>query len=298
MDGDICMSINLIRSNIGRIQKDIANIHKKVSDEKKKESQLVTKINRIQGSITKNTSASTLKSKLNEIDRLNRGIANSSGKQADLLKRLFNKNNELNRYQTQLSREKEQERKKQEDLQKRREREQLDYQKKITKELEEQKRLMSSLNQRPAHTYFPDGPTEKTEEPKWDFFISHASEDKEDFVRPLSEELKRIGVKVWYDEFSLKVGDSLRQSIDKGLADSKYGVVVISTSFIKGNWPQYEVNGLVAREMEGAKVILPIWHKVAKSDVIKYSPTLADKVALNSSILDIPEIAKRLSEVL
>jgi hypothetical protein len=48
-------------------------------------------------------------------------------------------------------------------------------------------------------------------------FISHASEDKEDFVRPLAETLQQLGVKVWYDEFTLKVGDSLRRKIDSGL---------------------------------------------------------------------------------
>lgn len=282
------MSINLIRSNIDRIRRDIADIHKKISDEKKKESQLVTRTNQLQNSITKNTSASTVKSKLNKISRLNRDIATSSSRL---------KNIDLNRYQIQLSKEEERERKKQEDLQKRHEREQLEYQKIITTELEEQKRLVSALNKQPT-TGSSAGSSTKTEEPKYDFFISHASEDKEDFVRPLAEELRRIGVSVWYDEFSLRVGDSLRQSIDKGLANSKYGIVVISTSFIQKNWPQYEVNGLVAREMEGVNIILPIWHKVSKSDVIKYSPTLADKVALNSSLLDISEIAKRLSDVL
>lgn len=44
-------------------------------------------------------------------------------------------------------------------------------------------------------------------------FISHASEDKEDFVRPLAETLQQLGVNVWYDEFTLKVGDSLRQKL-------------------------------------------------------------------------------------
>ena len=45
-------------------------------------------------------------------------------------------------------------------------------------------------------------------------FISHASEEKADFVRPLAHALKKQGLRVWYDEFSLKPGDSLRRSID------------------------------------------------------------------------------------
>ena len=56
--------------------------------------------------------------------------------------------------------------------------------------------------------------------PQWDAFISHAWEDKESFVRPLAHRLTALGALVWYDEFSLKLGDSLSSSIDKGLAGS------------------------------------------------------------------------------
>jgi len=289
------MSIDSIMSNINRLQRDIADIRKKISDEKKKESQALSKIGQIQRNITNNTSPSTFNSKMRDIDRLSKGIADSSKKQADLSKKLADKTSDLNKYQIELSKEQERERKKQEDLLKKREREQLEYQKKITRELSEQKRLMTELDSRP--TRISAAPSVQMEEPKYDFFISHASEDKDDFVRPLAEELIRSGARVWYDEFSLKIGDSLRQSIDKGLVSSRYGIVVISASFIAKNWPQYEVNGLVAREMEGVKVILPIWHKVSKTEVIKYSPTLADKFALNS-LNDIPEIAKQLLEFL
>ena len=68
---------------------------------------------------------------------------------------------------------------------------------------------------------------------EWDVFISHASEDKEGFVRPLAKSLRQRGLRVWYDEFTLKVGDSLRRSIDRGLARSRYGVVVISPNFLR-----------------------------------------------------------------
>ena len=132
----------------------------------------------------------------------------------------------------------------------------------------------------------------------YDFFVSHASEDKNDFVRPLVQELEKRGIKVWYDEFTLKVGDSLRRSIDQGLANSRYGIVVLSNSFFAKNWPQYELDGLVAREMDGRKVILPIWHKVTKDEVCSYSPSLADKVALNSSNQSLEDIACGLEDVL
>jgi hypothetical protein len=115
-------------------------------------------------------------------------------------------------------------------------------------------------------------------ERKWDVFICHASEDKERFVARFAEALRDMGVAVWYDDFTLEVGDSLSRSIDKGLAGSRYGVVVISRDFMRKGWPEYELRGLVTREVDGEKVILPVWLGVTKSDIAAYSPALADKV--------------------
>jgi hypothetical protein len=119
----------------------------------------------------------------------------------------------------------------------------------------------------------------------YDLFISHASEDKDEFVRPLAISLIRKGWKVWYDELSLKVGDSLRRSIDSGLILSKHGLVVLSPSFLSKNWPAYELDGLTTKEMiSGNAVILPLWHKVTRDDVARYSLSLADRVALSSEM--------------
>ena len=132
----------------------------------------------------------------------------------------------------------------------------------------------------------------------YDAFISHASEDKKGVVRSLADALAKMGFRVWYDEFELRVGDSLRQSIDKGLVNSRYGIVVLSGAFFAKNWPQYELNGLTAREMEGHKVILPVWHGVTKADVLQYSPTLADKVAVTMQGNSIKKVAAELAKVL
>ncbi|HKP02512.1 MAG TPA: toll/interleukin-1 receptor domain-containing protein [Chthoniobacterales bacterium] len=116
----------------------------------------------------------------------------------------------------------------------------------------------------------------------WDVFISHASEDKEQVARPLAEWLEHsYGLKVWFDELELKAGDSLRRSIDNGLANSKFGVVIISKSFMAKQWPQDELAALATREIAGKKVILPIWHDVTSAEVRNWSPLLADRVALN-----------------
>jgi len=129
---------------------------------------------------------------------------------------------------------------------------------------------------------------------QWDVFISHASEDKESLVRPLAVSLRNLGVSVWYDEFSLRLGDSLSRSIDRGLVGSRFGLVVISLHFISKPWPDYELRGLVAREINEDRVILPLWHGVTRNQVLRFSPSLADKVALNTTGLNAQDIAIRL----
>ncbi len=123
----------------------------------------------------------------------------------------------------------------------------------------------------------------------YDVFVSHASEDKDAFVRPLAERLRDAHIEVWYDEFSLNVGDSLRRSIDRGLAQARFGIVVLSPHFFAKQWSQWELDGLVARQNSAeGDVILPVWHNVSRGDVVAYSPPLADKVAtLSSEGLDV-----------
>jgi hypothetical protein len=113
----------------------------------------------------------------------------------------------------------------------------------------------------------------------WDVFISHATEDKQDVAAPLAGALKAAGLSVWYDEFELKIGDSLRRSIDEGLSKSRFGVVVLSKAFFAKEWPQKELDGLVGREVNGKKVILPVWFDVSADEVREHSPLLADRIA-------------------
>lgn len=117
----------------------------------------------------------------------------------------------------------------------------------------------------------------------WDVFISHASEDKEEFVRNMAVALRAKELKVWYDEFTLTLGDSLRRSIDNGLANSSFGIVVLSHNFFDKEWPQRELDGLVAKEVVSGKLILPVWHEVTKEEVATFSPILADRLAVSSA---------------
>jgi len=131
-------------------------------------------------------------------------------------------------------------------------------------------------------------------EKSWDLFISHAWEDKQSFVRPLAEALNRLGVSVWYDEFSLRPGDSLSRSIDQGLSNSKYALVIISPHFIGKGWAEYELRGLINRDIREGRVILPVWHGVTAQEVARFSPPLADKFAFNTCELSAEELAIRI----
>ena len=117
---------------------------------------------------------------------------------------------------------------------------------------------------------------------QWDVFISHASEDKETVAIPLAGWFTRAGLRVWLDAQELKIGDSLREKIEHGLAESRFGVVIISEIFLAKRWPQQELNGLTALEEDGQKVILPVWHNVTKLQVARVSPILADRLAANT----------------
>ena len=120
---------------------------------------------------------------------------------------------------------------------------------------------------------------------------------EEDFEKAQEVRLEKKPAAKVRDEFELKIGDSLREKIDNGLLKSKYGIVVISPDFIQKKWTAYEFNGMISKEMAGGKMILPIWHNVTKDAVIAYSPTLADKVALNTSIQTVAEIVTELKKL-
>ena len=130
---------------------------------------------------------------------------------------------------------------------------------------------------------------------KYDAFISYASEDKESFALPLAEKLISIGLDIWFDDFCLKIGDSLKQKIEQGLSNSKYGIVILSHNFFSKKWPQKELNALYNLEIEGRSAILPIWLEISQKEVMKYSPLLADKYALEAYI-GIDAVAAKLIE--
>ncbi|NGZ74096.1 toll/interleukin-1 receptor domain-containing protein [Saccharibacillus alkalitolerans] len=284
------MSLRTISLNIKRIQDNIADLNKKISEQKKKEADAHSKIVSLRKSIGKNISDSSLKGKLSQIAKQEEAVAKASAGVADLQKKLSLKTTAFYKYQNDMDKEKERENKKLDRIQERRDQENDQLHERLHDEIQAMKEERKAM--------LTQSDTDSFVEKQYDFFISHASEDKTEFVRPLVDELKKRGFEVWYDELTIKLGDSLRQMIDRGLANAKYGIVVLSPWFFKKNWTQFELDGLVGREMEGSKVILPIWHKISKDEVMKQSPMLAGKRAANTTTMTIEEIADELQQVL
>ena len=135
-------------------------------------------------------------------------------------------------------------------------------------------------------------------EEAYDVFISHASEDKESFVNLLVEELIKRGVKVWFDRKEITWGKSIRQSIDAGLKQSKFAIVVLSEFYINKYWTQKEFNALFCLGSKLGDFILPIWHNITPERAQRFSPMLSDSLALVSSDYTIEGIADMFVEKL
>ena len=117
----------------------------------------------------------------------------------------------------------------------------------------------------------------------WDVFISHANEDQVAVVDPLAELLRQAGVRVWVDAQELRLGDSLTGKINKGLASARYGVVVLSPSFLAKEWPKRELAALLSMEIQHGKRILPVLHELRFDDLLREYPLMADRVCVSTS---------------
>ncbi len=275
------MLISSIQSSIASTQRDIRRLQKWHSDKSRDVASKLKRIADLSGSLSQPSSASSAQYKLHQIQSLEKDVARLQSDMTLLNADIAKKTEKLQKNQSDLTKEQQ---RKQNTALKALERRQTAY-------CARQAGIITD-----ARARVTEAPSLVTDE--YDVFISHASEDKNDLVRPLADELVTLGLKVWYDEFRLKVGDSLRGSIDAGLAKSHFGIVVLSPSFFAMNWPQYELDGLVQRETDGGKIILPLWHKVSKDQVLKYSPSLADKLALNTTMFTIAELAQKLGDVI
>jgi len=278
------MTVDAASARVQKLLRELEQLNRRLEIESRDEARAVEQLARAQRSL-QSTSPSFKAMRESDVNRKIQELLSLQRKRATTQQTVAAKNSELSRAQAELAKAQVQESKRRLDEEQRRRREQDARDRALRDELKILRAAPPVA--KPAATT----PTTL----QYDLFISHASEDKDEVVRPLAELLRDHGLRVWYDEFVLKVGDSLRRKIDEGLAHSRFGVVVLSPAFFAKNWTQYELDGLVATENSvGQKVILPIWHRLTLDEIVARSPSLADRVALNTSIMSLSQIAEAL----
>ncbi len=117
---------------------------------------------------------------------------------------------------------------------------------------------------------------------KWDCFISYASDDRDAVASLLAHELQSKGIKVWYDQFEITPGMQLLSSINEGLANSNFGIVILSPHFFAKEWTQRELAGIYSLSIrEGDNpFIIPVWYKISVDEIKKRAPLLSDIIAI------------------
>jgi hypothetical protein len=143
-----------------------------------------------------------------------------------------------------------------------------------------------------------DLPVPVDEEGPPDVFLSYASEDEAAVARPLYEALTAAGLKVWFAPITMQIGDDQRREIDHGIATSRFSIVILSKHYLSKGWTNYELNGLIIKNVGGNQRLLPIWHEISKQEIIDFSPTLANKVARKTSDRTPQEIADEIIRVI
>lgn len=282
------MSVEQYQKTVNTLDKEIADLEKKRATLDSKCADLKKKIGDAEVAIRKTKSASTVKSKLNQISTWQKEESRKASESANIGKKISEKRTKRN------------------DAYKKMQKAQLDEEKKKDKRMKSMqvsyenrvKELTNQLSVKPIipeiiHTY-----VEYNEE--YDVFVSHAWEDKEGFVDEFVAELEKLDIKVWYDKQRIKWGDSMRARIDDGLKKSKFGIAVISPDYIADGkyWTKAELDGLFQLESVNGKMLLPIWHNITKQQVMNYSPIIASKLAMTTASMTADEIAKEMQSLL
>lgn len=270
-------TVNLLDKDIADLEKKKAVLDKKAADEQKKAANI---------SISKNTSTAMVGSKLKQRASHLAAANRASSESAALAKRIADKRKKRNDAATHLQREETKARKKQDE---------------VTKQMQQAyERRIEELQALSTPSILSKSKAEENSLPEYDVFVSHAWEDKAEFVDEFVGELRKLGVKVWYDTGEIKWGDSMRAKIDDGLRKSKFGVAVLSPDYIKDGkyWTKAELDGLFQLESVNGKILLPIWHKLTKKDVMKYSPIIGNKLAMTTATMTPAEIAAELLPLL
>ena len=116
----------------------------------------------------------------------------------------------------------------------------------------------------------------------YDVFISHAVEDKIPIANELYRRLEQKNLKVWYSGSELSVGDRLTESIHTSLDQCRFGVVIISPTYLSKIWALNEFFFLLTKEKDGQKVILPVLYDITPEQLAYRSTLMAEMFAVRA----------------
>lgn len=284
------MAIDSLNRQIGALEKEVSDLGKKISEQSTIESKEQSRISQIENSINKNTSLTTLKSKMREIERHKKNVLSAINKRAEFEKKRSAKNEQLAQLRKRLLAEESAQRKAD--------------QKSLHETKQKYEAMISNLQRRQTASeqaifqQVSNVNLEPGDNIEYDVFISHASEDKDNCVRPLYAKCVEKGITAFYDEASIQWGEGLRSKIDKGLSKCKLAIVVVSKAFLAKKWTADELDALFAIETASNRIILPLWHDISKEEVASRSPLLAGRKALKTSDYTFDEIADMLKGML
>lgn len=303
------MSLSTDRTALIRLTKEIGDLRTKEASEIKKEADATKNANTAYGRASKATSNSSASSYLSTGNRETQYAQRAQENRSKLANEIARKSQESAKLQERISKAEEAERKAlaTESQRQRREDERArkalaaanddlrrEYEASVTNlEAQIAAQIESKASDAPP---FEISAAEGEVEP-YDFFLSHAWADKEEFVDGFVRKAEAAGLRVWYDKFSLTWGDSIRQKIDEGLRNAYFGVVVLSPNFFSRPWTNYELDGIVQRDLSGKGRLLPIWHRLTQDDVEKHAPSLAGRLALSTASSSSDAIVRELIQV-
>ncbi|EGO7728040.1 toll/interleukin-1 receptor domain-containing protein [Enterococcus faecalis] len=249
--------ITKLEGDYAREQKKIANSEKKIADSSKK--------------INSSKSISTIKSQTRIKESETKKSLASKEKSATISSKLAKKRKELGDIQVKLS--------------KQRTIENTHFQKNLKKTYDTQIMKIKETQTAALQNVQSELPNDSSLVNKtYDLFISYASDDSE-YVDKLTQAFTNEGFSIWRDKSDITWGQSIRQSIDVGLSNSKFGLVVLSSKYIEKFWTNYELDGILNKESAtGRQMILPLWHNITKDEIDKKSPSLSNRLALDTRI--------------
>lgn len=296
------MSLNMDRSTEARLQKEVNGLQAKQTTEFKKVAQATKNQNTAHNAASRASNPATARMHIAKAERESKNIERAHDQAARFGSDISRKMDELTRVRQRILDGEEKQRKDQvKVIEKHRKadekaRKQLQGDNsKLAKDLNSLKQqLNAAIEAQAADTQpFVVENAEGRGTP-YDFFISHASADKEDFVDSLVKQAEAADLNVWYDDSALGWGDSIRQKIDDGLRRSYFGVVILSPNFFSRPWTEYELDAIIQRDLSGRGRILPIWHRLSLDDVERHAPALAGRLAFPTSNYSTAQIVEEL----